>query len=206
MTHRQNFTQYRHRCRNRAQRKTRRLFTETLETRTLLAGDLIQNPLQSTDVNDDGVTSPLDALYVINELNSTGARSSRALAATAATAATAQPRLFYDVNGDDYLTPMDALVVLNELNAEGEDDDLVQIRLEVTDTGGNVLDAVDVGQPFQLRAYVQDLTGRSNGGVFAAYLDVEYDASVIFVSGNISPFPVVRQWEVGRYRDAGTDR
>lgn len=192
MTHRQNFTQYRHRCRNRAQRKTRHLFTEALETRTLLAGDLLQNPLQSTDVNSDGVTSPLDALHVINELNSTGARSSRALAATAATgatAATAQPRLFYDVNGDDYLTPMDALVVLNELNAEGEDDDLVQIRLEVTDAGGNVLDAVDVGQPFQLRAYVQDLTGRTNGGVFAAYLDVEYDASVIFVSGNISHSP-----------------
>ncbi len=179
MTHRQNLTQYRHRCRNRAQRKTRHLFTEQLETRTLLAGDLLQNPLQCTDVNADGVTSPLDALHVINQLNSAGARPlhSSALAA--------RPTLFYDVNGDDYLTPIDALVVLNQLNAEGEDNDLVQIRLKVTDSNGNPLDAVDVGEPFQLRGFVQDLTGREKGGVFAAYLDVEYDATVVSVNGNI---------------------
>ena len=39
--------------------------------------------------------------------------------------------------------------------------------------------------PFELRAFVQDLTGRETGGVFAAYLDVEYDPTLVAVGGSI---------------------
>ena len=44
----------------------RRLSSEQLETRTLLAGDLMQNPASVTDVNADGMTTPIDALFILN--------------------------------------------------------------------------------------------------------------------------------------------
>ncbi len=179
MTQSQTLTLYPHRRRRRASRNARRLVTESLESRTLLAGDVWQNPALVTDVNADGFTSPLDALHVINELNTSGPRSLRTGAPPA------QSSLFYDVNGDDYVTPVDALVVLNALNAEGEEDDLVRIRLVATDTNGIPITAVDVDEPFQLRGFVQDLTARPNGGVFAAYLDVTYDPTLASVNGNI---------------------
>jgi hypothetical protein len=67
------------------------------------------NPSNSLDVNDDESVSPLDALLVINELNSAGAR---ALSQRSA----ANPYL--DVNRDGFVTPVDALLILNELNAK----------------------------------------------------------------------------------------
>ncbi len=155
-----------------------RLSAETLEARQLLAADLLQNPAQVSDVNADGVTSPLDALLVINELNTAGARSLRSGTPPAQAA-------FYDVNGDDFLTPIDALIVLNELNGEGEGDDLVRMRVSATDAEGNPIDSIDVGQTFLLQVFVQDLTAREDGGVFAGYLDVEFEADLASVSGNI---------------------
>ena len=44
---------------------------EKLETRWLLTS-VAQNPLHATDVNGDCRVSPIDALVVINELNSPG--------------------------------------------------------------------------------------------------------------------------------------
>ena len=45
---------------------------EPLAARRLLAGDW-QNPFNRADVNDDGVVSPVDALFVINRINRVGA-------------------------------------------------------------------------------------------------------------------------------------
>ncbi len=68
------------------------------------------------DVNNDGYVSPIDALGVINSLNSGGSRS--------------LPRgggegedgghLFVDVNADGSLSPIDALLVINRLNTRGQ--------------------------------------------------------------------------------------
>lgn len=156
----------------------RRLVSESLETRALLAGDLMQNPASVTDVNADGLTTPIDALFILNELNSGGARS------LVSGEDPAQP-LFYDVNGDEFLSPVDALMVLNKINAEGEDDLLVQIRLEVTDTEDNVITEIDPGSDFVLKGYVQDLTARDDGGVFAGYMDVNYTSDLVVVDGEI---------------------
>ncbi len=154
----------------------RRLLSEQLEARALLAADLMHNVDLPSDVNHDGSTTPLDALFIINELNAGGSRSLMTGAAPQISG------LFYDVNNDLYLTPVDALLVLNDLNAEGEDGDLVQIRLETTDLGGTPINAIDLGGDFQLRAYVQDLTGRENGGVFAAYVDVVYPSAQVSIA------------------------
>jgi hypothetical protein len=62
------------------------------------------NPL---DVNADGSVTPLDALYVINYLNSSASGE----------AGKGGGNLYIDVNGDDHITPLDALLVINGLNA-----------------------------------------------------------------------------------------
>lgn len=55
---------------------------------------------------------------------------------------------------------------------------IVQVRLQATDLCGNPIERVSVGGNFWLEAYVQDLRANAKG-VFAAYLDVPYDASLV---------------------------
>lgn len=83
----------------------RRLRLETLETRRLLAGDVLrQNIVDPEDANGDGVPTAQDALAVINELN----RGDNPDPADA-------PRT--DVNGDGRVTALDGLLIINRLNA-----------------------------------------------------------------------------------------
>ncbi|MEC8555200.1 MAG: Ig-like domain-containing protein [Planctomycetota bacterium] len=67
-----------------------------------------QNPTGNLDVNDDGQVSPLDALLVINYLNS-GAEPFLPTSGVV-------PPPFYDVNGDEFVTPIDAFRVISFLN------------------------------------------------------------------------------------------
>jgi hypothetical protein len=73
-----------------------------------------QNPLNHLDVSADGSVSPLDALLVINFLNS-GRRGVLPMPKPGEFA----PPPFVDVNGDDTLAPLDALLVINQLNKRG---------------------------------------------------------------------------------------
>lgn len=63
------------------------------------------NAFLAPDVNGDGWVTPIDALLIINRLNSMGTGSLRASVSD-----------FVDVNRDDYLSPIDALIVINYLN------------------------------------------------------------------------------------------
>lgn len=63
-----------------------------------------RNPVDPTDVNNDGTTSALDALLVINRLARSGDGSNMDDTLT-----------FLDVNGDSESTALDALVVINEM-------------------------------------------------------------------------------------------
>ncbi len=67
--------------------------------------------LEATDVNDDGLTTALDALTVINHLNS-GAEGKLSLDAVS----TGAKLDFTDVNNDGTVSPLDALLVINQLN------------------------------------------------------------------------------------------
>ncbi|MBI2479909.1 MAG: hypothetical protein HYV60_15145, partial [Planctomycetia bacterium] len=79
-----------------------------------------QNAANRFDVNDDGAVSPVDALAVVNYLNS--------LASGVQAEGSSHPRvrLYVDVNGDREASALDALLVINYLNsrtaslAEGE--------------------------------------------------------------------------------------
>lgn len=66
------------------------------------------NPVQPLDVNDDSTISPIDALLIINELNTVGGH--------ALTTPTETPPAFIDTNSDMFVSPLDALLVLNYLN------------------------------------------------------------------------------------------
>ena len=73
-------------------------FTQVLAAQT--------NPRNALDVNDDTTVSPLDALLVINELNST----------SAALGEGESPSIYLDVSSDGSVSPLDALLIINELN------------------------------------------------------------------------------------------
>jgi hypothetical protein len=70
------------------------------------------NSQLNVDVNNDGVVSALDALLIINKLNS----GNTTLPSTPFNSAP-----FVDVNGDGSCAPVDALIVINWLNAHSND-------------------------------------------------------------------------------------
>jgi hypothetical protein len=69
------------------------------------------NPELSLDVNDDTAISSVDALLVLNELNSVGPRQ------LSAPSEGDSPPPYLDTSGDGYATSIDALLVLNHLNS-----------------------------------------------------------------------------------------
>ncbi|MGB7344459.1 MAG: dockerin type I domain-containing protein [Pirellulaceae bacterium] len=77
-----------------------------------------QNPASKFDVNNDGQTTPLDILVIINALASDGNSEFDPNQNSDA--------FFKDVNGDYLLTPLDVLLVINELaeKAEGRSSNL----------------------------------------------------------------------------------
>jgi cyclophilin family peptidyl-prolyl cis-trans isomerase len=60
---------------------------------------------------------------------------------------------------------------------------IMQIRLETQSVSGEVIDTISVGQNFWLRVYVKDLRTEDADGVFAAYLDVNYDSALASAIG-----------------------
>jgi Calx-beta domain/Dockerin type I domain/SdrD B-like domain len=61
----------------------------------------------------------------------------------------------------------------------------VQIRLEATDLSGNPISSVNGGDPFLLNGFVEDLRAVPHG-VFAAYLDVLFDPTLVAVNSAIT--------------------
>lgn len=72
------------------------------------------------DVNADGVVSPIDALIVINHLNTNLGQSAvpQDAAVGGPFAKQGQPS-FVDVNGDNFVAPIDVLLVINWVNSNG---------------------------------------------------------------------------------------
>lgn len=91
---------------------------ESLERRDLLSVDW-RNPWNNVDVNQDGFTTAIDALAIINDLN---ARGTRQLPASRPVDA---PN-YLDVDGSGFLNAIDALVVINRLNIFGPGNIILQ--------------------------------------------------------------------------------
>ncbi len=66
--------------------------------------------------------------------------------------------------------------------AQVQADDVIELRLSVTDTAGVPVDQVTVGNKFQLRGYVKDLrTSPTAGGIFSAFQDILYSSGLVSV-------------------------
>ncbi len=175
----------------------RRLSSEVLEKRELLASDMLasqHNYWHSNDVNDDGQITSRDALAIINQLGrqTSGESASGESEGIAATG----PRMFYDTNADNSVTAADALSVINALGRGEEVGELIELMLNArTTTDQRILpDAngainVQVNQPFDLEVSYDDLrTFNSRLGAFQLFTDIQaFDAQGNAVTGFISP-------------------
>ncbi len=91
----------------------RTLQFEALERRKVFAGDLpYATGVISLDVNNDDWVTPIDALLIINELNTTGSGVFNPFRP-------GEHVGWWDTNGDGRVSPIDALVVINHLNTYG---------------------------------------------------------------------------------------
>ncbi len=79
-----------------------------IATVQVTVGSAWRNPVLNLDVNDDGVVSPIEALLVINYLN-TGLPTD-----LPTTGIVAPP--YYDPSGDEKVSAIDALLIINYLN------------------------------------------------------------------------------------------
>ena len=143
----------------------RTLLAERLEQRSLLAADLgfvsdYWNQARPTDVNADGSVAPIDAVLIINSLNSRGSRLLPQGGSGEGPQAASTPT-FYDVNNDGHLSPIDAVLVINALNAEGEgpNGELVEYRVRALQPGTDIplTGPIEIGQEYDLQVLVDDL-------------------------------------------------
>ncbi|WP_425617172.1 beta strand repeat-containing protein [Anatilimnocola sp. NA78] len=144
----------------------RALWGEALESRQLMAGDVMPsltrspyfNIAQPQDVNVDGRISAMDALAIINELNLNGARTLSTNTGAGEGGANDQP-FFVDVNNDNRLSAMDALAVINSLNSAGEaGPPLVRYTVQPVAIGTNdPITTIPKGGYYELRVLVEDL-------------------------------------------------
>jgi hypothetical protein len=163
---------------------SRMLRLESLERRELMAADFapFHNYLASTDVDGDFKISPLDALMVINQINTTGSGSLAGRQAPATRVG------LVDADGDNALSPLDALLVINSINRGEGVGELAEIKYEfyaLNDNGtlGANLDPnpndfvyeanVSTGQKFVIRTLMADLRGNPSG-IFSAYHDLNF--------------------------------
>jgi hypothetical protein len=123
------------------------------------------------DVNQDGIVTPLDALIVINHLNTHGS--------TLLSEDTPTNGPWYDVSKDGWVSPLDAMVTINYLNPTSYE---VQVGVVPLDGDGNQLSSVFVGDVFYLALVTEDMRDEP-AGVFAAYGDVYYAANYLTLAG-----------------------
>lgn len=162
-----------------------------LEGRVLLAGDTgaavapWHNQFNPKDVNHDYRVSAKDALIVINDLMTHGARAVPSTAVTPLVASgTSSNTSYLDVNGDNRVTPSDALRVVNALLSTK----LLEVEAVVTDLAGTPITSIAQGEDFKVSLFVQDLRDppSSPGGVFSAYVDLMYDSPLATIDAQLA--------------------
>lgn len=175
---------------------------ELLEDRMMLAGDVVQNFENPMDVNGDGLSTPRDAAILAFRLATIGGRAAAAAQGeptVSASAVSSSSGMFYDVTGDGVLSDADFDTLVESLNAQGEPGDVVTIIVRTTDLSGTEISSVDVGDEFLLQVLVQDTQEEEpidGYGVFAAFVDVQYDAGLASVTGDfefVSPYSAQQQ-------------
>lgn len=164
------------------QRTIRRM--ESLETRSMLAGDVlsaVHNDFMPHDVNADGVFDQMDVDTLLSSLQSKKAQQS-----AAAGLLEGEQTLYLDVDNDGRLTNRDLLAAMDALSLEGElaDDTFsADVNLRLITSGGNVgeLDPAgqaDLNETFQLEVWILD-TSTNPSGIDAAFVDITFDQTLV---------------------------
>jgi len=163
--------------------------------------DLIRHPFwniqQPTDVNADGRVTAFDAIAIINQLNTRGARSLASSGGSSGGEENQGPSAqgFIDVNNDNRLSAMDAITVINRLNlSAGEGEPMARFTVQIVEPGtNNDLTTVNKGGFYEVRILAEDLgitsymgqtrpathptTGETLFGVITSFFDVQYDTT-----------------------------
>ena len=95
-----------------------------------------------------------------------------------------------------------SLVVFAALNSSSFGQ-TVGFRYEALVGGQNSISQVNVGDKFELKVYAQDLRELERGGVFAAYLDIEFDTAMVSVDGPIAYGDFYQYVQTGTVTDFG---
>ncbi len=112
--------------------RLRKLVCESLESRQLMAGDLVyHNFMMPEDSDMSGDVTPLDALAVINQLNAGSPTGTRDVAAA------------LDVDADGTLSPLDALTVINYINRSIGEDQVLISQVSIQNRIERLDDAMD---------------------------------------------------------------
>ncbi|MCC6508486.1 MAG: beta-propeller domain-containing protein [Pirellulaceae bacterium] len=100
------------------------LALENIETSVLTTGQTLRTTSAiSQDVNSDGVITALDALLIVNRINSQADRSASATAQPTGMAGTNTIDIFasnFDLNGDGAVSGLDVLQIINTINQRSE--------------------------------------------------------------------------------------
>ncbi len=172
----------------RTHRSSRLRGVESLETRSLLAGDAgvfisdYWNYKNPHDVNDDGIVTTMDLLAIVNDLSAGGVRQLPGTTVGGGNnsvgpegeSSSGQPDFFIDPTNDGLVSMMDLLTIVNQMTAEGEgsmDPALIRYKLEPVAAGTNTLlptngsgqYLIQEGDYYELRVLVQD-TGQTSFG------------------------------------------
>lgn len=159
-----------------------------------------------TDVNADGQVTAMDALRIINELNTKGARDLSTGGAAVAPSGGEESQGpntqgYLDVNNDNFVSAMDVLQVINRLNnpSAGEGEQMVKMTVQIVAPGTNTdLTTVAKGGFYEVRILAEDLgvlsymgetrptnsappptgTGETLLGVVTTFFDVQYNKNV----------------------------
>ncbi len=111
-----------------------------------------RSPADSNDVNADGFVTPVDALLVINDINTFG---SRVLPKDFV-----EDSAYVDASGDQSVSPIDALLVINHLN-----------------TVGNGLRTISEGGRLGSESEIVITLGQESGQrIYRAKIDYDFDA------------------------------
>ena len=116
------------------------------------------NVWKPCDVDGDGAVAPVDALMLINNLNSKGPHQ----LGGEGEAGTVAENGYVDVNNDGWVTPLDTIMVLNTLNSRGEGADAqVNYRLLAFKPGTDdpITGSLKVGDEFDLERAGDGIVG-----------------------------------------------
>lgn len=167
--------------RARRQRMIRRM--EPLETRSMLAGDVlsaVHNDILPHDVNNDGVFDQMDVDTLLSSL-----KSSKAQQTAARSLLEGEQTLYLDIDNDGRVTNRDLLAAMDALALEGELADATfsaDVNLRLITGGGNVDETMtgtaDLNETFQLQVWVKD-TSTTPSGIDVAYVDISFDQTLV---------------------------